>query len=125
MKKYKVFCRADKKGKKWQEYSGIYDRKEDAADCLLIATNHKTMNENGDLIIYKVEEIETEENASRSPECVCYTPIQAEVYEQVKAAWKADNTEKLNEVRNKYGYDIYKWAIDELNVQEENLIEIL
>lgn len=47
MKKYKVFCRADKKGKKWQEYSGIYDRKEDAADCLLIAVNHKTMNENG------------------------------------------------------------------------------
>ena len=125
MKKYKVFCKADGKGGRWHEYSGIFDTIEEAADCLLIAVDYHAIAVNGKLIKYKVETIETTENASRSAECINYTDIQAEVYEQVKAAKKTGDTEKLNGIRDKYGYDIYKWALDERNNQEENLIAIL
>ena len=121
MKKYQVFCRAGKKGAKWREYSGIFDTMEEAADNLLRAMDF----DRGKSVIYKVESIESTENASESPECVNYSDIQAKVYEQVKASRKAGNTESLHEIRDKYGYDLYKWALNELNRQEDKIIYIL
>lgn len=120
MKKYQVFCRADRKGAKWREYSGIFDTIEEAADRLLRAVDF----DRGNPVIYKVEAVEAE-NASRSPECINFNDIQTKVYEQVKAAKKAGNTENLHNIRDKYGYDLYKWALDELNRQEEKTIYIL
>ena len=121
MKKYKVFCRADKRGAQWRAYSGLFDTMEEAADSLLMAIDFDKY----DPVIFKVEAVETTENASRSAECICFTDVQADVYEQVKKARKAGETEKLNGIRDKYGYDLYKWALDELNKQEEKIIEIL
>jgi hypothetical protein len=120
MKKYQVFCRADRKGAKWREYSGIFDTTEEAADRLLRAMNF----DRGNPVIYKVKTVEAE-NASRSAECINFTDVQTKVYEQVKAAKKTGNTENLHDIRDKYGYDLYKWALDELNRQEEKTIYIL
>lgn len=121
MKKYQVFCRADKKGARWRKYSGIFDTIEEAADNLLRAMDFNR----GKSVIYKVESIKTKENAPESPECINFTDVQTKVYEQVKAAKKAGNTENLHNIRDKYGYDLYKWALDELNRQEEIIIYIL
>lgn len=120
MKKYQVFCRTDRKGAKWREYSGIFDTIEEAADRLLHAVDF----DRGNPVIYKVKAVEAE-NASRSPECINFTDVQTKVYEQVKAAKKAGNTENLHNIRDKYGYDLYKWALDELNRQEDKIIYIL
>lgn len=120
MKKYQVFCRADRKGARWREYSGIFDTVEEAADRLLRALNF----DRGNPVIYKVKTVEAE-NASRSAECINFTDVQAKVYEQVKAAKKTCNTENLHDIRDKYGYDLYKWALDELDRQEEKTIYIL
>ncbi len=80
MKKYQVFCRADKRGAQWRAYSGIFNTMEEAADSLLTGMKFNEF----DSVIFKIEAIETTENASRSAECICFTDIQAEVYEQVK-----------------------------------------
>lgn len=120
MKKYQVFCRADRKGARWREYSGIFDIMEEAADRLLRAMDF----DRGNPVIYKVKTVEAE-NASRSAECINFTDVQAKVYEQVKAARKDGDTENLHDIRDKYGYDLYKWALDELNRQEEKIIYIL
>lgn len=123
MTKYKIFCRADSKGARWCEYSGIFETMEDAADSLIFAANQKVIAVNGKDIIYKVKPYETTEEASRSAECINYSDVQAEVYEKVKAARKIGETEKLNEIRDKYGYDLYKWALDELIEAAKNLVD--
>lgn len=101
MKMYQVFTRKNKKGARWHEYSGIFESKEEAADCALLAADCKLETINGYSMAYEVREIETEKAASRPAECVNMTEIQAEVYEQVYRHSGDENA--VREIIGKYG----------------------
>lgn len=47
------------------------------------------------------------------------------VYNLVKAAHDPYDVEKLDEIRDKYGADLYKWALAEIQMEQDEITEIL
>lgn len=47
------------------------------------------------------------------------------VYNLVKAAHDPYNVEKLDEIRDKYGADLYKWALAEIQREQDEITENL
>lgn len=127
MKMYQVFARENKNGAKWNEYSGIFESIEEAADCALLAADYKILTVNGNSMAYQVREVETEKPASRPAECINMTEIHAEIYEKVYRfiVNRHPNFDRHQDIIDQYGYDLYSWAISELRKQREKIYETL
>ena len=109
--KYQVFARKQMKGAKWHEYSGLFETKEEAADCVLLAASFHGISVNGYPTEYTVRKIATEKPASRPAECINFTPEQAEVYALVSRHGGDENA--MKEIAERYGETLYKWACSE------------